>query len=277
VEDVFRAIVLGIVQGLTEFLPISSSGHLILVRELFGWEFEDDLTFDVAIHIGTLVAVLAYFWNEWVLMARGGLAWLGGDREDRLDQPYSGRLLAIILLGSIPVGILGFAVDSLAADTVRRVAVFGVTLILGGILLWAAERYASTRPSRGIKSATTRDGLIVGGAQALALIPGVSRSGATISAGLLGGFGRQDAARFSFLLSTPAIAGAGLYKALEAAAEGLPSSDIPAIVAGTLTAGIVGWLSIRLLLRFLQTRTYLPFVIYRLALGIFVLAVIVPT
>jgi undecaprenyl-diphosphatase len=275
VEDVFRAIVLGIVQGLTEFLPISSSGHLILVREIFDWDFEDNLTFDVAIHLGTLVAVLAYFWNEWVAMARSGLAWLGGDREQRTGQPYSARLLGIILVGSVPVGILGLAVDSLAADTVRKVAVFGVTLILGGILLWTAERYAKS--TRKIENAGTRDGLIVGGAQALALIPGVSRSGATISAALFDGFDRRDAARFSFLLSTPAIAGAGLYKGLQAAAEGLPSSDIPAIIAGTITAGLVGWLSIRFLLRFLQTGTYLPFVIYRLALGVFVLAVIVPT
>jgi undecaprenyl-diphosphatase len=275
-EDVLRAIVLGIVQGLTEFLPISSSGHLIFVRELFGWDFEDDLTFDVAIHIGTLVAVLAYFWSEWISMARSGLAWLF-DRSARTTEgnPYSARLLGVILVGSIPVAILGLAVDSLAADTVRRVAVFGVTLILGGILLWAAERYS--RATRTIENATTRDGLIVGGAQALALIPGVSRSGATISAGLFDGFGRQDAARFSFLLSTPAIAGAGLYKGLQAATEGLPADDIPAIIAGTLTASLVGWLSIRFLLRFLQYGTYFPFVVYRIALGLFVLLVLVPT
>jgi undecaprenyl-diphosphatase len=275
VEDVFQAIVLGIVQGLTEFLPISSSGHLILVREVLGWDIEGDITFDVAIHLGTLVAVLAYFWDEWVLMARGGLAWLQGDGEPKPGQPYTGRLLGVLLLGSIPVGILGFAIDTLASDTVRSVAVFGVMMILGGIVLWAAERYGRHRKT--IEDAHIRDSVIVGGAQALALFPGVSRSGATISASLFDGFDRQDAARFSFLLSTPAIAGAGLYKGVQAAVEGLPSSEIPAIIAGTVTAGIVGWLSIRFLLRFVQTRSYLPFVVYRLVVGAFVLLVIVPT
>ncbi len=271
-EDVLRAIVLGIVQGLTEFLPISSSGHLILTRELLGWDFADDLTFDVAIHMGTLAAVLVYFWNEWVLMARGALNWIGGDREPHVGQPYDARLLGIILVGSIPVGILGFALDSLAEDKVRTLGVFGVAMIIGALVLWAAERYA--KHLRKIEDANVRDGLIVGSAQALALFPGVSRSGATISASLFDGFDRRDAARFSFILSTPAIAGAGLYKGAQAITEGLPSSEIPAIIAGTITAGIVGWLAISFLLRFLQTRTYLPFVVYRLVVGALVLAII---
>jgi undecaprenyl-diphosphatase len=272
VEDVFRAIVLGIVQGLTEFLPISSSGHLILVRELLGWDFEDDLTFDVALHLGTLVAVITYFWSEWRSMLHGVVRLISGDREHHFGEVYDGRLFALIVIGCIPTAIVGLAIDSWAEDDLRRAGIVGVSMIIGGAALYAADRFG--RRTRDIEHARLRDSVVVGGAQALSLIPGVSRSGITITAGLAEGFQRADAARFSFLLATPAIGGAALLKLSEAALDGIPSGDIAPIIAGTVTAGVVGWLAIRYLLRYVQTRTYLPFVIYRFVVGALVLVFI---
>lgn len=271
VEDILRAIVLGIVQGLTEFLPISSSGHLIITRELFGWEFADDLTFDVALHIGTLIAVITYFWSEWASMLRGLLSRVFRlERRHRFGDVYDERLLLIVILGSIPTGIVGVALNDWVENEVRDPLIAGAMLIIFGAVLLAAERFG--RRERPIEGAGWWDALLVGGAQALSLVPGVSRSGVTISAGLFGGFKRLDAARLSFLLSTPAIGGAGLLKMTEAIREGVPSHEIAAIFVGAAVSAVVGWLSIRLLMRLVQTQTYLPFVIYRFALGAFVIA-----
>jgi len=271
VEDILRAIALGIVQGLTEFLPVSSSGHLIITREIFGWEFADDLTFDVALHIGTLLAVITYFWNEWISMLRGLLSRLFGLEPDhRFGDVYDERLLLIVILGSIPVGIVGLALDSWVEDELRDPLIAGAMLIVFGVILLAAEHVG--RLERSVESAGWKDAVLIGSAQAVSLIPGVSRSGVTISAGLFAGFERVDAARLSFLLATPAIGGAGLFKMLEAITEGVPSHEIAAIFVGAAVSAAVGWLSIRLLMRLVQTRTYLPFVIYRFALGAFVIA-----
>jgi undecaprenyl-diphosphatase len=273
-EDILRAIVLGIVQGLTEFLPISSSGHLIIARELFGWDFEDDLTFDVALHMGTLLAVLIYFRNEWRLMLQSLVSMLPGqERAPEATNPYNERLFLLLVIGSIPTAIAGFTLDTWAEDELREAVVVGFTLIIGGLILLLAERIG--KRTREIEHANWRDAVIIGGAQALSLIPGVSRSGATITAALLDNFDRPDAARFWFLLAAPAIAGAGIFKLGDAAAGGVDSGDIPAMIAGTITAGIVGWLAIAVLLRYVQTRSYLPFVIYRVGLGIFTLIFLV--
>jgi undecaprenyl-diphosphatase len=270
VEDIIRAIALGIVQGLTEFLPISSSGHLIITRELFGWEFADDLTFDVALHIGTLIAVITYFWGEWVSMLRGLLSRLVRlERDHRFSDVYDERLLVIVLLGSVPVGVVGLALDSWAEDELRDPLIAGAMLVVFGGILFAAERLG--RRERPVESAGWKDAVLIGGAQALSLIPGVSRSGVTISAGLFDGFKRVDAARLSFLLATPAIGGAGLFKLAEAITDGVPTHEISAIFVGAAVSAIVGWLSIRFLMRLVQTRTYVPFVAYRVAVGIFAL------
>lgn len=270
VEDIIRAIALGIVQGLSEFLPISSSGHLIITRELFGWEFADDLTFDVALHIGTLIAVITYFWGEWVSMLRGLLSRLFRlERDHRFSDVYDERLLVIVLLGSVPVGVVGLALDNWAEDELRDPLIAGAMLIVFGAILFAAERLG--RRERPVESAGWKDAVLIGGAQALSLIPGVSRSGVTISAGLFDGFKRVDAARLSFLLATPAIGGAGLFKLAEAITGGVPTHEISAIIVGAAVSAIVGWLSIRFLMRLVQTRTYVPFVAYRVAVGIFVL------
>jgi undecaprenyl-diphosphatase len=268
-EDILRAIALGVIQGLTEFLPISSSGHLIVTRELFGWEFADDLTFDVALHLGTTIAVIAYFWSEWLSMVRSGLGRLfGGDRPGDSRHAYDSRLLFLLAIGSVPAGVTGAIFDAYLEDEMRSPIVVGVMLIVFGVVLYLAERFS--RGQRDVGSTDASDAVWVGAAQAVSLIPGVSRSGITISAALARGFSRQEAARLSFLLATPAILGAGLLKSAEAVVEGIPSEDIDAIVAGAIVSGVVGWLSIRYLLRLLQNGTFTQFVVYRLIAGAFI-------
>jgi undecaprenyl-diphosphatase len=267
-EDLFRIIVLGIVQGLTEFLPISSSGHLILVRDFFGWEFSDDLTFDLALHLGTTAAVLAFFWREWLLMLQSGARWVTG--RGRHDDPvFNHGLLALLVVGSVPAAIVGFLFGDYIEEHVRSPVVVGVMLIIFGVILFVAERVGRGR--RDIASSSWADAIWVGCAQAISLIPGVSRSGVTISAGLARDYTRFDAARFSFLLSTPVIVGAGGLKLLEALAEGISGRDMGLMLVGATVAAVTGWLAIRYLLIYVQTSSYLPFVIFRVVMGVFVI------
>jgi undecaprenyl-diphosphatase len=268
-EDILRAIVLGIVQGLTEFLPISSSGHLILVRDLFGWGFTDDLTFDVSLHLGTTVAVLAFFWRDWIAMARAGALWVAGDRERRVGEEDHARILLLVIVGSIPIAIAGFLLQDWVEDEVRDPVVVGVMLIAFAAVLYIADR---RRKGGSADSASFLDAGIIGAAQAIALVPGVSRSGITISAGLFRGLDRQEAARFSFLLSTPAIGGAALLTLLDAATEGKLADEIDVILLGATASAVVGWLSIAYLMRLIQTGSFLPFVLYRLGAGAFAVA-----
>jgi undecaprenyl-diphosphatase len=268
-EDILRAMALGVIQGLTEFLPISSSGHLIVARELFGWEFADDLTFDVALHLGTTAAVIAFFWSEWLAMLRSGWEWLR-HRDRPLDDPetaYDARLLALLAIGSIPAAISGVFFDVVL--DVRSPVVVGIMLIVFALVFFVVDR--ASRGQRNVASADRADAAWVGTAQAVSLIPGVSRSGITMSAGMLRNFSREQAARFSFLLATPAILGAAMLKGAEAAVEGIPADDIAAMIAGATTSALVGWLSIRYLLRWLQTGTFTPFVVYRLLVGAFII------
>jgi undecaprenyl-diphosphatase len=273
-EDILRAIALGVIQGLTEFLPISSSGHLIVARELFGWEFADDLTFDVALHLGTTAAVIAYFWSEWLKMLRSGWVWLfgrnaPGPAAGREPGGYDARLLVLLAIGSVPAGIIGLVFDVFLEDEVRSPLVVGAMLIVFGVVLYVAERL--NRGSRDVVSTEPRDAASIGMAQAVSLVPGVSRSGITISAAMAGGYSREQAARLSFLLATPAILGAGLLKCAEAVVDGIPAGDVDAIVAGTVVSAVVGWLSIRYLLRLVQRGTFTGFVVYRLIAGAFIL------
>jgi undecaprenyl-diphosphatase len=265
-EDVLRAIVLGIVQGLTEFLPISSSGHLIVTRELFGWDVADDLTFDVALHIGTTLALITFFWREWLLMARAALRWTAnGGHEPEPDPVYNSRLLFLLFLGSIPTALVGLIFDLALKDEIRSGLVVGAMLVTFAAVLFAAENLGSR--VRGIESCVWRDAAIIGAAQAISLIPGVSRAGVTITAALGLGFNRTDAARFSFLLATPIILGAGLLQGAEAAIDGVSGRDAVTIVVGAIAAAVVGWLAIRYLLRIVQSGTYMPFVVYRVFVG----------
>ena len=269
-EDLLRAAALGIVQGLTEFLPISSSGHLILTRELFGWEFANDLTFDVALHLGTTLALVAYFWREWLQMLRSGTRWLAaGGRDPDPVSVYGSRLLFLLFIGSLPAAVVGFIFDNWVEEKVRSPFVVGAMLITFGLALLAAENLG--RRLRAIDSCGWRDVLWIGAAQAVSLVPGVSRSGVTISAALGRGFSRQEAARLSFLLATPVIVGAGTLKLSEALVDGIPGEDVGTILLGAAVAAAVGWLAIHYLLRLVKSGTYLPFVAYRLLAGVFVL------
>ncbi len=250
-----QAIVLGIVQGLGEFLPISSSGHLIVVPWLFGWP-DHSLAFDVALHLGTLVAVLAAFAGDWWRLVTSFLR--GGLRGAPFAEPDA-RLLGLLALASIPGGVAGLLLEHKAETVFRAPALVAVTMAgMGAVLFFADGRATGTRDAPSISVAHA---LLIGGAQALALIPGVSRSGATISAALLLGYRREEAARFSFLLATPITAGAVLLKVPELFHGG----DTSGVLLGVLAAAVFGLLSIRVLLAYVRTRDYRPFVYYRFA------------
>jgi undecaprenyl-diphosphatase len=269
-QELLQAIVLGIVQGLTEFLPVSSSGHLIVVRELFGWKFEDDLTLDVALHLGTTAAVLGFFRYEWLAMAASALRWAANRRDPSAESVYDARLLLLLALGTVPAAAVGFVFNDYVEENVRDPLIVGAMLVAFALVLFAAERWS--RRTRRVAAVGWLDAVLIGCAQAVALIPGVSRSGATMSAALARDFDRPDAARFSFLLATPIIIGAGLLQLGTAVSEGIAADKIGTMAAGAVAAAVTGWLAIAYLLRFLQSATFLPFVVYRAALGVFVLA-----
>ncbi|MBI4759331.1 MAG: undecaprenyl-diphosphatase UppP [Chloroflexi bacterium] len=265
-----QAVVLGLVQGLTEFIPVSSSAHLIIVPWLLGWP-DPGLTFDVALHLGTLAALLAYFWGDWVNLLAGFLESLAGRGRVRHQ---SQRLLWFIIVGSVPGGIAGVLGDKYIErffhqpgsthQATPMLAIAGLVAALG-LALWAGERYARHR--RPLADLTWKDTVLIGLAQALALLPGVSRSGSTITAGLLLGLRREAAARFSFLLATPIVAGAGLKKLLDVIRDGSSAPPALATAVGFLVAAASGYLCIKYLLLYLQRRTVYVFVYYRLALG----------
>ena len=273
--DMLHAVVLGVVQGLTEFLPVSSSAHLIVVPWLFHWP-EPGLAFNVALHLGTLTAVIAYFWRDLLEILHGVLRGLWLRRP--LADPM-GRLGWIIVLGSIPAAIAGIVLQ----DAVDRffhageggrgaIALIALVLMLVALLLALAERLATHR--RPLSSITGRDGLLIGLAQMTALVPGVSRSGSTITAGLFLGLRREAAARFSFLLGTPAILGAGLLESRKLLAVGLDPGERGAFLLGFLTAALTGYLAIAFLLRYLQRRSTLVFVGYRVFAGLVLLVLV---
>jgi undecaprenyl-diphosphatase len=249
-----RAIVLGILQGLGEFLPISSSGHLIVVPWLFGWP-DSGLAFDVALHLGTLVAVAAAFWSDWLRLVGAFFRALPAGRV--LRDPDS-RLLVYLALASVPGALAGLLLEKWAETVFRSAALVATMMALMGCVLWLADRRANRGASEVV---SLRDALLIGCAQALAIVPGTSRSGATIAAALFLGHRREGAARFSFLLALPITAGAALVKVPHLFRDG---SDHGPVLAGMLAAAVSGFLAIRLLLAYVRTRNYTPFVAYRL-------------
>ena len=267
--EVFQALILGIVQGLTEFLPVSSSGHLIFFPTIFGWEdFTNNLTFDVALHFGTAFAVVAFFWTDWVRIIRSFFKKLLGRGNILAD--YDSKLLIMLVVGTIPAAIVGLAFQETIEEKIRNPQVVIATLILFAIVLFFSEKLGSKK--RGIRELNFLDAVVVGAAQALSLIPGVSRSGVTISAGLFLGVNREAAARFSFLLSTPAIIGAGILRTKDFIETGTDLSLFVFIV-GVITSTVVGWLAIKYLLKYVLTHNYNIFVWYRIAVGILAILV----
>jgi undecaprenyl-diphosphatase len=263
-----HAAILGIVQGLTEFLPISSSAHLILVPQIMGWNdpFIDSAAFDVMLHMGTLVALLAYFWRDLVELL---VAWLASIRERRIGGDPIRRLAWLLVISVIPAAILGAALESFFDRTFREhVSWIALFVVVGAALLWLGERRGAR--SRGLEQMNVRDAAVIGVSQALALFPGVSRSGITIAAGLLLGLQRETAARFSFLMAVPVIAGAGLWKARTLIGADLGGAQVDQLVIGVVTAAIFGFMAIAALLRFLRTNRTTVFIAYRVALAAFV-------
>ena len=260
----YQAIVLAVVQGLTEFLPVSSTAHLTLFPWLLGWR-DPGLTFDVALHAGTLFAVLLYFWRMWVEMLSAA-AGFGGSGNPASENR---RLFWYLVIGTIPGALAGFKFEHAAEETLRQPMIVGAALILVALFMWAAE--SASRRDETLGEVTLLDSVVVGFSQALAVIPGVSRSGITMSTGLFRRMTRETAARFSFLLSTPIIAGAALKKLVEVRHEGLaPEMRLPFVV-GIVVSGLVGYAVIAWLIRYLERGTFKPFIVYRLALGVVVL------
>jgi undecaprenyl-diphosphatase len=263
--DLFEAIILGIVQGLTEFLPISSTGHLRVVPAFVGWE-DPGAAFTAVIQLGTTLAVLIYFRRE---LWRIAVAWLDSVRTRGRRRDLDARLGWYIFLGTIPIGIFGLAFKDQIETSARDLYVIGTALIVLGLVMLVADRIGSQK--RDLETMSTREGLAVGFAQALALIPGVSRSGATITAGMFAGLNREAAARFSFLLSTPAIVLSAGFE-MRHFFGGDAGAGAGEILAGVAAAFVVGYLSIAFLLRWLARHSLAIFVVYRVALGAIVIA-----
>ena len=294
---IYQAIVLAIVQGLTEFLPVSSTAHLWLVPWIMKWN-DPGLTFDVALHAGTLVAVLLYFWRYWLEMIKMVLGIRGVNTaraaaygtpavrdlnskpkiENPKSEPGSMTLLGenrqlfwFLVIATIPGGIAGWLFERAADEKLRSPFIIGPALIVVGLLMWAGERMGSENHNLGQVSLV--DSILVGVAQAFAVIPGVSRSGSTMTAGLFRGMNRETAARFSFLLSTPLIAGACLKKGWEIHHSGLAADMRMPFLFGIIVSAVVGYAVIAVLIRYLERRTFTVFVVYRVILGVILLAV----
>lgn len=267
---ILHAVVLGLVQGLSEFLPISSSGHLLLVPWLFGWnDFPDaasEKAFDVSLHIGTLVAAIAYFRKDLLTYIRAG--WRALVHRERTTD---GRVAWLLLLATVPAALVGAVLEESIDEHLGTPAIIAVSLILGGLLLAWADRAMGKRP---VDEYGLRDAVMVGAAQALALNPGTSRSGITITAARFQGFNRDAAARISFLMMIPVTGGAVALKMAGLAADGIPEGLAVPMLVGIITAGISGWVAVWGTLKLVRTRSFTPFVIYRVAAGLFVLAVL---
>lgn len=260
----FQALVLGLIQGLTEFLPISSSAHLALTPWFFGWQ-DPGLAFDVALHFGTLVAVLWYFRKEWAGLIKAVISIL----RKRCVETVEEKRVVFLILATIPGAIGGLVLEEKAETVFRAQALTATTLIVMGIVLWAADRFA--RMDRELSTMRWLDALLIGLAQVVALVPGVSRSGSTMSTGRLLGFTRQSAAVFSFLMSMPIIAAAIVLKVPEVLRE---SGITTPLVVGVLAAAVSSWLAIAILLRYVARHSYGIFALYRIVLGVVVLALL---
>lgn len=280
---IYQAVVLAIIQGLAEFIPVSSSGHLIIVRRLLGWNElspAHELTFDVALHFGTLLSVLIYFRRTWVQIVSAAL----GGKVVRFSEASSSetnltldeekqerRLLWYLAIATIPGAIAGKFLEHSAEDYFREhIYLIAGALIVVALLMWLGEAIGYHK--KPLSFVSFSDSLTIGVAQALALIPGVSRSGATITAGLFRNLTREAAVRFSFLLSTPIIAGAALLKAHELHKEGLPAGMRAPFAIGILVSAVVGYAAIAWLIRYLQSNSLKIFIVYRIVAGVVVIA-----
>jgi len=268
-DTIFQALIMGIVQGLTEFLPVSSSGHLIVVPFLLGWTdpFITSLAFSVMLHIGTLAALLVYFRADWLRLVPAGFAAIR-DRSFRGDPDR--RLAWLLMAATIPAAIAGFLLSDLIETAFRDIGLVAVTLVGGAVILWLADRWGGR--TKGVDDVTFPIAVGIGVAQALALVPGISRSGISISAARFAGLGREAAARFSFLMATPITAGAAIFEIRKlASGESGVAVSLGPLVVGMLAACVSGMLAIGFMLRYLRTRSLNIFVAYRLVIAAIVL------
>ena len=275
---VFQAILIGLIQGLTEFIPVSSSAHLELAPWIFGWDTNSllgSLAFDVFLHLGTLVALLVYFWRDWLRLIGAVVASIG---ERRIGDDPQRRLGWLLILATVPAAIIGFVGEGFVedvlhgdSDTIRlAIAAF---LVIGAAGLWLADRLGSR--GRRLDELAVPSALAIGFSQALALLPGISRSGATITAGLALGLTRESAARFSFLLATPITLGAGLFGSRHLLQEAHTGTEWLALAAGLLAATLAGLAAIGFLLAWLRSRSVAIFSVYRVAVAVLVVALVV--
>jgi undecaprenyl-diphosphatase len=253
--NLFQALVLGIIQGATEFLPVSSSGHLVLVPWLLRWK-EPSLTFDAVVHWGTALAVIVYFWREWFALIQ---AVFQAIRRRSITDPRA-RLALLIIIGTVPAALIGYVLEDFFEQMFAQPAAAAAFLLVTAALLSVAEWLGHREHN--LEQMTWLDALLVGLGQALAIFPGISRSGATIAAGLARGLRREPAARFSFLLATPVILGAGGFKLLDLVQTGDLAGQISALIVGLVGASAVGFVCIHFLLRYLRRRRLYPFAIY---------------
>lgn len=278
---ILQAIILGLIQGLTEFIPISSSAHLVIVPWLFKWDnpILESLTFDVALHLGTLVAILLFFASDWIKIIGAGFSSIF---ERKIGDDIDRRMAWYLVIGSIPAAIFGFAFESKVdklfhSDPINYMSIvaMGIIIALMGLLLYLADHFSKHK--RDFQNLNLKDAILIGFAQVLALFPGVSRSGSTITAGMALGFDRKSAARFSFLLSAPIIAGGGLHSLLKIAklvhANAIASNELLLFPIGFITAAVSGYLCIKFLLKYLQSHTVDIFVYYRWALALLIIVV----
>lgn len=256
--DLFQAIIYGIIQGLGEFLPISSTAHITLAPWLFGWK-DPGLAFDIALHMGTLLAVGIFFWKDWIRLIKAGFTDI---------KSKDGRLFWYIMLACIPGGIFGILFEDKVATTFRNPLLIGIMLILMGFLLYAADKFSESEVA--LKDIGFKRSFLIGVSQAIAMIPGVSRSGITMTAGRIFKLNREEAARFTFLLSTPFIFLSGVYNAKDLISVQIDA--VPFIVA-IAVSGIVGALSIKFILGYLKNKGFGIFVIYRFILGVIVISI----
>ena len=274
--SILHAIVLGIVQGLTEFLPISSSGHLEIVPWLFNWsDYESQATakaFDTALHLGTLVAVFIYLRRELVVYLRAGLKFAFRRQS---SATVVGKQAWFVVASAIPAGIVGAIFEESITERLGTPNLISVSLIVFGLLLvWADRRATIAQNSRDVTQLSLRDALVIGTAQVLALNPGTSRSGITITAARLNGFSRDAAARLSFLMSVPIIGGAVMFKLGQLWRDGVPDGLAVPMLVGIVTAGISGWIAMWSMIRLVRTKSFSPFVVYRVAFGVAILLLV---
>ena len=270
-DTILQALVMGIVQGLTEFLPVSSSGHLIVVPFLFGWTdpFINSIAFSVMLHIGTLGALLVYFRADWLRLVPAGLAAIR-DRSFRGDPDR--RLAWLLVVATIPAAIAGFLLNDIIVTTFREPGMVAVTLVIGAVILWLADRWGAR--TKGVEDVSFPLATGIGAAQALALVPGISRSGISISAARLAGLDREAAARFSFLMATPIIIGAAVFEIRKLlTGEAGVAIQLGPLLIGMAASFIAGVLAIGALLRYLRTRSLTVFVVYRLVVAAVVVVV----